>query len=238
MRCIEQVEALIAAYRRRCGGPLAASAPQGPSDAPPLSWSAPAANCCDPVPVRMTREAMKKLRPVELLVLAGLVRDGDVVHYKRRSGPVQAYGTIKCVMGVDCTMLGQPTHTGGPAFCATTATRWWAVPSLSAAPGARCAGRRKTFTMRGDKAFSSCWGWQSSSLLSSVGGHSSEENIKLLRARCIIVTLATYSAQRNTRRVLLSAHVTRTRDGCYSTVLTSTPASKRVHSSITPAVPQ
>lgn len=81
VRCIEQVEAVIAAYRRRCGGGLAGSAPETPVS--------PA--------VRMTKEAMKKLRPMELLVLAGLVRDGDVVHYKRRSGDVQAYGTVKYV---------------------------------------------------------------------------------------------------------------------------------------------
>lgn len=86
VRCIEQVEALIAAYRRRCGVHLAASASEG---APNSVWQGPV--------VRMTRDTFKKLRPVELLVLAGLLRDGDPVLYRRRSGPVQAHGTIKCV---------------------------------------------------------------------------------------------------------------------------------------------
>lgn len=158
------MEALIAAYRRRCGGQLAALVPEGAPDPGPQGGGTGAHTVHtvhgDAIPVRMTREAMKKLRPVELLVLAELVRDGDRVHYKRRSGPVQAYGTIKCVSR-DAPSNDQVSNflpTGGPAYFATTVTRSSAAQSLSGVQGARCGVPRKTFSTSGGRAFRSCWG--------------------------------------------------------------------------------
>lgn len=39
----------------------------------------------------------KNMRPLELLVTAGLLREGERLHYRSKDGEIKLYGTLQCV---------------------------------------------------------------------------------------------------------------------------------------------
>lgn len=76
------------------------------------------------------------MRPLELLVTAGMLQEGERLHYRSKDGEIKLYGTLQYVAYVDGHVH---VHlTGDTRFCATSATSWWGALNSKSVLGRHC----------------------------------------------------------------------------------------------------